>query len=135
MYIYIDTKFSYDNNVYFSIFCEHRQLKHGMHVIDPSREVSSHCMTVQVGTSGYKWLQVVTSGYKWFYVVKSGVMWFYVDKLFYVVKWFYVAKWLYVATVFVPLEARRLIEARPHFYSYVPVTKSLKLVYFTIKYV
>ena len=25
---YIDTKFSYDNNVYFSIFCEHRQLKH-----------------------------------------------------------------------------------------------------------
>ena len=28
MYIYIDTKFSYDNNVYFSIFCEHRQLKH-----------------------------------------------------------------------------------------------------------
>ena len=33
MYIYIDTKFSYDNNVYFSIFCEHRQLKHGMHVI------------------------------------------------------------------------------------------------------
>ena len=46
--------------MYFSIFCEHRQLKHGMHVIDPSREVSSHCMTVQVGT-------------KWFYVVKSGV--------------------------------------------------------------
>ena len=34
MYIYIDTKFSYDNNVYFSIFCEHRQLKHGIHVID-----------------------------------------------------------------------------------------------------
>ena len=33
MYIYIDTKFIYDNNVYFSIFCEHRQLKHGMHVI------------------------------------------------------------------------------------------------------
>ena len=53
---------SYDNNVYFSIFCEHRQLKHGMHVIDPSREVSSHCMTVQVGTSGYKWLQVVLYG-------------------------------------------------------------------------
>ena len=92
VYIYIDTKFSYDNNVYFSIFCEHRQLKHGMHVIDPS-----------------------TCGYKWFYVVKSGVMWFYVAKWFYVVKWFYVAKWLYVATVFVPLEARRLIEARPHF--------------------
>ena len=79
MYIYIDTKFSYDNNVYFSIFCE--QLKHGIHVIDLSREVSSHCMTVQVGTSGYKWLQVATSGYKWFYVVKSGVMWFYVVKL------------------------------------------------------
>ena len=54
---------------------------HACH-IDPSREVSSHCMTVQVGTSGYKW----------FYVVKSGVMWFYVVKLFYVVKWFYVAK-------------------------------------------
>ena len=90
MYIYIDTKFSYDNNVYFYISCEHRQLKHGMHVIDPSREVSSHCMTVQVGTSGYKW----------FYVVKSGVMWFYVVKLFYVVKWFYVAKWLYVAKWF-----------------------------------
>ena len=73
--------FSNDNNVYFSIFCEHRQLKHGIHVIDPSREVLSHCMTVQVGTwlqvvtSGYKWLQMVTSGYKWFYVVKSGVMW------------------------------------------------------------
>ena len=49
---------------------------------DPSREVSSHCMTVQVGTSGYKW----------FYVVKSGLMWFYVVKLFYVVKWFYVEK-------------------------------------------
>ena len=46
----------------FSIFCEHKQLKHGMHVIDPSREVSSHCMTVQVGTSGYKWLQVVLCG-------------------------------------------------------------------------
>ena len=70
MYIYIDTKFSYDNNVYFSIFCEHRQLKHGIHVIDPSREVSSHCMTVQVGTSGYKWLQVVLCGAMWFYVVK-----------------------------------------------------------------
>ena len=81
MYIYIDTKFSYDNNVYFSIFCEHRQLKHGIHVIDPSREASSHCMTVQVGTSGYKWLQVVTSGHKWFYVVKSA-------------KWFYVVMWL-----------------------------------------
>ena len=62
---------------------------HACH-IDPSREVSSHCMTVQV----------VTSGYKWFYVVKSGVMWFYVVKLFYVVKWFYVAKWLYVAKWF-----------------------------------
>ena len=81
MYIYIDTKFSYDNNVYFSIFCEHRQLKHGMHVVDPSRKDSSHFMTVQVGTrwlqvvtSGYKWLQVVTSGYKWVYVVKSGVI-------------------------------------------------------------
>ena len=72
--------------MYFSIFCEHSQLKHGIHVIDPSREVSSHCMTVQVATSGYKW----------FYVAKSGVMWFYVVKLFYVVKWFYVAKWLYV---------------------------------------
>ena len=35
-----------------------------MSYIDPSREVSSHCMTVQVGTSGYKW----------FYVVKSGLM-------------------------------------------------------------
>ena len=53
-----------------------------MSYIDPSREVSSHCMTVQVGTSGYKW----------FYVVKSGLMWFYVVKLFYVVKWFYVEK-------------------------------------------
>ena len=72
MYIYIDTKFSYDNNVYFSIFCEHRQLKHGIHVIDPSREVSSHCMTVQVATSGYKWLQVATSGYKRLQVVTSG---------------------------------------------------------------
>ena len=69
MYIYIDTKFSYDNNVYFSILCEHRQLKHGMHVIDPSREVSSHCMTVQVATSGYKWLQVVTL---WLHVVLCG---------------------------------------------------------------
>ena len=91
MCTYIDTKFSYDNNVYFSIFCEHRQLKHGMHVIDPSREVLSHCMTVQVGTSGqvqvvtsglqvlatsgYKWLQVVTSGYKWLQVVTSGYKW------------------------------------------------------------
>ena len=84
VYIYIDTKFSYDNNVYFSIFCEHRQLKHGIHVIDPSREVSSHCMTVQVATSGYKWCYVV----KWFYVAK----WLYVAKWFYVVKWFYVAK-------------------------------------------
>ena len=83
MYIYIDTKFSYDNNVYFSIFCEHRQLKHGIHVIDPSREVSSHCMTLQVGTSGYKWLHVVTNGFMWLKVV---VMWFYVVKLFYVVK-------------------------------------------------
>ena len=46
-----------------------------MSYIDPSREVSSHCMTVQVGTSGYKW----------FYVVKSGLMWLYVVKLFYVV--------------------------------------------------
>ena len=68
--VYIDTKFSYDNNVYFSIFCE--QLKHGIHVIDPSRKVSSHCMTVQVVTSGYKWLQVVTSGYKWLQVVLCG---------------------------------------------------------------
>ena len=75
VYIYIDTKFSYDNNVYFSIFCEHRQLKHGIHVIDPSREVSSHCMTVQVGTSGYKWLQVVTSGFMWLKVVLCGFMW------------------------------------------------------------
>ena len=75
MYIYIDTKFSYDNNVYFSIFCEHRQLKHGIHVIDPSREVSSHCMTVQVGTNGYKWLQVVTSGFMWLKVVLCGFMW------------------------------------------------------------
>ena len=71
LYVYIyDTKFSYDNNVYFSIFCEHRQLKHGMHVIDPSREVSSHCMTVQVG---YKWLHcgyiVVTRGFMWLKVV------------------------------------------------------------------
>ena len=61
-----------------------------MSYIDPSREVSSHCMTVQVGTSGYKW----------FYVVKGDLMWFYVVKLFYVVKWFYVAKWLYVAKWF-----------------------------------
>ena len=75
MYIYIDTKFSYDNNVYFSIFCEHRQLRHGMHVIDPSREVSSHCMNVQVGTSGYKWLQVATSGFMWLKVVLCGFMW------------------------------------------------------------
>ena len=75
MYIYIDTKFSYDNNVYFSIFCEHRQLKHGIHVIDPSREVLSHCMTVQVGASGYKWLQVVTSGFMWLKVVLCGFMW------------------------------------------------------------
>ena len=43
-----------------------------MSYIDPSREVSSHCMTVQVGTSGYKW----------FYVVKSGLMWFYVGSCF-----------------------------------------------------
>ena len=78
--------------MYFSIFCEHRQLKHGMHVIDPSREVSSHCMT----TSGHKWLQVATSGYKWFYVVK----WFYVAKWFHVAKWFYVAKWFCVAKWF-----------------------------------
>ena len=75
MYIYIDTKFSYDNNVYFSIFCEHRQLKYGIHVVDPFREVSSHCMTVQVGTSGYKWLQVVTSGCMWLKVVLCGFMW------------------------------------------------------------
>ena len=72
VYIYIDTKFSYDNNVYLSIFCEHRQLKHGIHVIDPSRDVLSHCMTVQVG---YKWLQVVTSGYKWLQVDLCGFMW------------------------------------------------------------
>ena len=75
LYVYIYNKFSYDNNVYFSIFCEHRQLKHGIHVIDPSREVSSHCMTVQVGTSGYKWLQVVTSGFMWLKVVLCGFMW------------------------------------------------------------
>ena len=43
-----------------------------MSYIDPSREVLSHCMTVQVGTSGYKW----------FYVVKSGLMWFYVGSCF-----------------------------------------------------
>ena len=73
--MYIDTKFSYDNNVYFSIFCEHRQLKHGIHVMNPSREVSSHCMTVQVGTSGYKLLQVVTSGVMWLKVVLCGFMW------------------------------------------------------------
>ena len=80
MYIYIDTKFSYDNNVYFSIFCEHRQLKHGIHFIDFQRSfVTLHDCTV------YKWLQVVTRGYKWLqviYVVKSGAMWFYVVKLF-----------------------------------------------------
>ena len=93
MYIYIDTKFSYDNNVYFSIFCEHRQLKHGIHVIDLP-EKFRHIAWL------YKWAQVATSGYKWFYVVKSGAMWFYVVKLFYVVKWFYVAKWLYVAKWF-----------------------------------
>ena len=72
VYIYIDTKFSYDNNVYFSIYCEHRQLKHGMHVLDPSREVSSHCMTVQVGTRGYKWFYVVKSGFMWLKVVLCG---------------------------------------------------------------
>ena len=85
--------------MYFSIFCEHRQLKHGIHVIDPSREVLSHCMTVQVGTSGYKWLQVVLCGYMWFYVVKLFyvVKWFYVAKWLYVAKWFYVVKWFYVA--------------------------------------
>ena len=75
IYIYFDTKFSYDNNAYLSIFCEHRQLKYGMHVIDPSREVSSHCMTVQVATSGYKWLQVVTRGFMWLKVVLCGFMW------------------------------------------------------------
>ena len=69
MYIYIDTKFSYDKNVYFSIFCEHRQLKHGMHVIDPSREVF---VTLHDCTSGHKWLKVVTSGY---IVVTRGFMW------------------------------------------------------------
>ena len=88
MYIYIDTKFSYDNNVYFSIFCEHRQLKHGIHVVYRPFQIS------------FVTLHDCTSGYKWFYVVKSGLMWFYVVKLFYVVKWFYVAKWLYMAKWF-----------------------------------
>ena len=104
IYIYIDTKFSYDNNVYFSIFCEHRQLKHGIHVIDPSREVSSHCMTVQVGTSGYKWLQVVTSGCMWLKVVLCGFMWLscfmwlsgfmWLNYCMCMAKWFYVVMWL-----------------------------------------
>ena len=76
MYIYIlIPSLAMTTMCIFSIFCEHRQLKHGIHVIDPSREVSSHCMTVQVGTSGYKWLQVVTSGYNWLQLVTSGFMW------------------------------------------------------------
>ena len=82
--------------MYFSIFCEHRQLKHGIHVIDPSRKVLSHCMTVQVGTSGFMWLNVVLCGVMWFYVAK----WFYVVKWFHVAKWFYVAKWFHVAMWF-----------------------------------
>ena len=70
MYIYIDTKFSYDNNVYFSIFYEHRQLRHGMrfYVV--------------------KLFYVV----KWFYVAK----WLYVAKWFYVVMWLSGFMWLKV---------------------------------------
>ena len=45
-------------------------------------------------------------------------------------------KYIYIyITVFILLEARRLIEARPIFNNYVPLTKSLKLLYLTIKYV
>ena len=48
-----------------------------MSYIDPSREVSSHCMTVQVGTSGYKWFYVVKSGLMWLscFMWLSGFMW------------------------------------------------------------
>ena len=60
MYIYIDTKFSYDNNVYFSIFCEHRQLKHGIHVVYRPFQISF--VTLHDCTSGHKWLQVVLCG-------------------------------------------------------------------------
>ena len=83
--------------MYFSIFCEHRQLKHGIHVIDPSREVSSHCMT------GYKWLQVVTSGVMWLKVVLCGFMWLscfmWLSGFMWLngcimAKWFYVVMWL-----------------------------------------
>ena len=58
MYIYIDTKFSYDNNVYYSIFCEHRQLKTcGFMWLNG-------CMWL----SGFTWL----SGFMWLKVTKSG---------------------------------------------------------------
>ena len=40
-------------------------------------DVSSHCMTVQVGTSGYKWFYVVKSGLMWLscFMWLSGFMW------------------------------------------------------------
>ena len=63
MYIYIDTKFSYDNNVYFSIFCEHRQLKHGIHVV--YRPFQRSFVTLHDCTSGFMWLKVVLCGFMW----------------------------------------------------------------------
>ena len=75
MYIYIDTKFSYDNNVYFSIFCEHRQLKHGIHVV--YRPFQRSFVTLHDCTSGHKWLQVVLCGFMWLscFMWLSGFMW------------------------------------------------------------
>ena len=82
MYIYIDTKFSYDNNVYFSIFCEHRQLKHGIHVVYRPFQISfvtlHDCTSgAQVATSGFMWLKVVLCGFMWLscFMWLSGFMW------------------------------------------------------------
>ena len=83
VYIYIDTKFSYDNNVHFSIFREHRQLKHGIHFIDPSTDKWLQVATSGYNTSGFMWLKVVLCGFMWlscfmwlsFYVAKSDEKW------------------------------------------------------------
>ena len=66
-------------------------------------------MTVQVGTSGYKWFYVVKSGLMWLscfmwlsgFMWRNGCMWIKVVLCGHVAKWFYVAKsdekWIKVA--------------------------------------
>ena len=63
--------------MYFSIFCEHRQLKHGIHVIDPSRDKSLQVATSGYNTSGFMGLKVVLCGFMWLscFMWLSGFMW------------------------------------------------------------